>query len=53
MFNDFLLATFIYNSKENSIKLNDLSAFVYVKIDGLKFIYIFEEEIYIVPTKTN
>lgn len=52
LFNDFLLANFT-NRKEDEryyLSLNDVSPFVVIEINKLKFLYYFDSQTYIIPT---
>jgi hypothetical protein len=53
LFNELLFASFRKNEENKLPKFDDLSPFIFIQINGLKFIYIFENGVYIIPTKTE
>ena len=53
LFNEFLFASFNKKEENKSPKFDDLSHFIIIQINGLKFLYIFENGVYVIPTKTG
>ncbi len=53
LFNEFLFASFRKNEENKLPKFDDLSPFIFIQINSLKFIYIFENGVYILSTKTG
>jgi hypothetical protein len=53
LFNEFLFASFRKDEENKLPKFDDLSPFIFIQINSLKFIYIFENGVYILPTKTG